>query len=200
MDFLLAAVTALVLVVPVELPDKTFVATLVLATRYPPWPVWIGVALAFGVQSLVAVTAGRLITLLPARPVHYVAAALFAVGAALLVRSARRAPVAELAQEEEYQEKVSGQARTGRSAAVASFLVLFASEWGDLSQLLTVGLVARGGHPVAVFAGSWTGLALVAGAAVLLGRILLRYVSLSLVQYVGAGVCLALAVVTLLSA
>ena len=52
------ALTALVLIVPVELPDKTFVATLVLATRYRPLLVWIGVGLAFIVQTLVAVTAG----------------------------------------------------------------------------------------------------------------------------------------------
>ena len=47
MEFLVALVTAFVLVVPVELPDKTFVATLVLATRYSPGPVWLGVTLAF---------------------------------------------------------------------------------------------------------------------------------------------------------
>ena len=37
------ALTAFVALVPVELPDKTFVATLVLATRYRPLLVWIGV-------------------------------------------------------------------------------------------------------------------------------------------------------------
>ena len=49
----------------VELPDKTFIAALVLATRYKPLAVWIGVGLAFGVQTLVAVTVGALATLLP---------------------------------------------------------------------------------------------------------------------------------------
>ena len=49
-----------------ELPDKTFVATLVLSTRYRPLAVWIGVGLAFGVQCLVAVTAGQVISL----PMH----------------------------------------------------------------------------------------------------------------------------------
>ena len=39
----------------VELPDKTFIATLVLATRFRPLFVWIGVSLAFLVQTLVAV-------------------------------------------------------------------------------------------------------------------------------------------------
>ena len=38
----------------VELPDKTFIAALVLSTRYRPLAVWIGVGLAFGVQTLVA--------------------------------------------------------------------------------------------------------------------------------------------------
>ena len=35
-----------------------------------PGPVWIGVTVAFGVQCLVAVAAGRLIALLPHRPVQ----------------------------------------------------------------------------------------------------------------------------------
>ena len=85
-------------------------------------------------------------------------------------------------------------------AASTSFGVLFLAEWGDLSQLLTAGLVAQGRHPVSVFAVSWVGLAAISAAAVLLGRVLLRYVSLTMVQYVGAAVCAALAVMTLYGA
>src|SRR5256714_13339102 len=193
MEFLVALVTAFVLVVPVELPDKTFVATLVLATRYTPVPVWTGVTLAFGVQCLVAVAAGRLISLLPERPVHLVAAALFAVGAVVLVRSAGRATAEEREREEEFERKVGYAKRSGVRAALASFGVLFLAEWGDLSQLLTAGLVAQGRHPVGVFVGSWAALALISATAVLLGRVILRYVSLSLVQYIGAGGCARLA-------
>jgi putative Ca2+/H+ antiporter (TMEM165/GDT1 family) len=200
MQFLVALVTAFVLVVPVELPDKTFVATLVLATRYSPGPVWLGVTLAFGVQCLVAVAAGRLISLLPQRPVHLVAAGLFAVGAVLLVRSAGRAAAEEHEREEEFERKVGDTKRSGVRAALASFGVLFVAEWGDLSQLLTAGLVAQGRQPLGVFAGSWAALALISLAAVLLGRVLMRYVSLSLVQYVGAAVCGLLAVVTVIGA
>ena len=200
MEFVVAAVTAFVLIVPVELPDKTFVATLVLTTRYRPILVWIGVVLAFGVQCLVAVAAGRLIAELPKLPVQLVAAALFLVGAVLLIRAARNDIDEEKEQEEEYQQKLGTTQRTGLRAVGASFLVLFAAEWGDLSQLLTAGLVARGGHPVAVFVGSWAGLAAVSGGAVLLGRVLLRYVSLQVVQYVGAGVCAVLALLTVISA
>jgi putative Ca2+/H+ antiporter (TMEM165/GDT1 family) len=61
----------------VELPDKTFIAALVLSTRYPPLAVWLGVGVAFGVQTLVAVTIGALATLLPGLLVRSVAAAIF---------------------------------------------------------------------------------------------------------------------------
>ena len=39
----------------VELPDKTFIATLVMSTRFRPLLVWVGVVAAFFVQTLVAV-------------------------------------------------------------------------------------------------------------------------------------------------
>lgn len=200
MEFLIAAATAFVLIFPVELPDKTFVATLVLATRYRALMVWLGVVAAFGVQCVVAVTAGRLIAVLPEKPVQFVTAALFLLGAIILARSARKAQQQEAEQEEEFEAKVGKQRRTGLRAAGASFLVLFAAEWGDLSQLLTAGLVARGGHPVAVFVGSWAALAAVSGLGVALGRVLLRYVSLTVVQYVGAALCLALTVITVITA
>lgn len=196
MESLVVALTAVALIVPVELPDKTFVATLVLATRYPPLPVWLGVVAAFGVQCLVAVGAGQLLSALPERPVTLVAAALFAIGAVVLLRGARRADVAEKEQEREYAGKIVTRVG-GWRAALASFLVLFTAEWGDLSQLLTAGLVASGKPAVPVFAGAWAALAAVSGAAVLLGRWLLRHVRLVLVRYVAAGVCAVLAVVTL---
>ncbi len=200
MAFLVAFATALLLVVPVELPDKTFVATLVLATRYRPAPVWFGVTTAFGVQCLVAVVAGRLVSLLPERPVHLVTAGLFALGAVVLLRSAGRATEEEKEREKEFDSKIGFGRVSGMRAAATSFGVLFLAEWGDLSQLLTAGLVAQGRHPVGVFAGSWVGLAAISAAAVLLGRVLLRYVSLTMVQYVGAAVCAALAVMTLYGA
>jgi putative Ca2+/H+ antiporter (TMEM165/GDT1 family) len=197
MDYVLAGMTAFILIAPVELPDKTFVATLVLATRYRPVPVWLGVIAAFGVQCVVAVAAGSLLTRLPARPVALVAAALFAIGALLLLRGARRADAEEAEHEREYASKIADDKR-GWRAAGASFLVLFTAEWGDLSQLLTAGLVAGGNPAVPVFIGSWLALIVVSGAAVLLGRVLLRYIRLSVVRYVAAGVCALLALVTLI--
>ncbi len=74
----------------VELPDKTFLATLVLSTRYRPLLVWIGVGLAFTVQTGVAVLLGSAASFLPDDLVRGLAAVMFLVGALLLLREARR--------------------------------------------------------------------------------------------------------------
>ena len=179
----------------VELPDKTFIAALVLSTRYKPFAVWVGVGLAFFVQTLIAVLAGHLTTYLPDTLVKSVALAIFLIGAFLLFKAAPGADAAEKEQEEEFTGKAT-EDRSGLKAVVASFLVLFAAEWGDLSQLLTISMIARYGHPVSVFIGAWGALLVVSGLAVLAGRVLLRYIKLSTVHYVGSGVCLLLAVVT----
>jgi putative Ca2+/H+ antiporter (TMEM165/GDT1 family) len=179
----------------VELPDKTFIAALVLSTRYKPLAVWVGVGTAFLVQTLIAVTIGKAVTLLPDTIVKSVAAAIFVIGAVLLFREAPKADAEEAETEEEYAAKAT-EARTGFRAVMASFLVLFAAEWGDLSQLLTISLVGRFHDPVSVFVGAWVALLVVSGLACVMGRVLLRYVKLSLIHYVGAAVCLVLAAVT----
>ena len=180
----------------VELPDKTFIAALVLSTRYRPLAVWIGVGIAFGVQCLVAVTVGAVATLLPETLVKGVTLLIFLVGAFVLVRTAPGADAAEQETEQEYADRAT-EPKTFFKAMVASFLVLFAAEWGDLSQLLTISFVTRFDDHVDVFLGAWAALLTVSGLAILAGRVLLRYLRLSLLHYVGAGVCLVLAVVTL---
>ena len=179
----------------VELPDKTFIAALVLSTRYKPLAVWVGVGLAFLAQTLIAVLAGQLATYLPEMLVRSVALVIFLVGAVVLFRAAPGADEEEKETEEEYAGKAA-EARTGLKAVGASFLVLFAAEWGDLSQLLTISMIARYGHPVSVFIGAWVALLTVSGLAVLAGRVLLRHIKLSTVHYVGSAVCLVLAGVT----
>jgi putative Ca2+/H+ antiporter (TMEM165/GDT1 family) len=179
----------------VELPDKTFIAALVLSTRYKPFAVWVGVGFAFLAQTLIAVLAGHLTTYLPDTLIKSVALVIFVIGAVVLYRSAPGADAEEKEQEEEYAAKAV-ESRTGLKAVAASFLVLFAAEWGDLSQLLTVSMVARYGHPVSVFIGAWGALLTVSGLAVLVGRVLLRHVRLSVIHYLGAAVCLVLAGVT----
>ncbi|MDQ3096054.1 MAG: TMEM165/GDT1 family protein [Actinomycetota bacterium] len=186
------------LIFPVELPDKTFVAALVLSTRYRPLAVWIGVGLAFGVQCLVAVTAGQAVSYLPDWVVHVVSTAMFLVGAIILFRAAPRADAEEQEQEAEFARKARTE-QQGWHAVATSFVVLFAAEWGDLSQILTLNLVARYGSPASVFVGAWVALLTVSGLAVLSGRLLLRYLKLSLLHHLAASVCLIFAAVGVVS-
>ncbi|WP_134740642.1 TMEM165/GDT1 family protein [Nocardioides sp. 503] len=176
----------------VELPDKTFLATLVLATKYRPILVWIGVGLAFTVQTLVAVLLGHAASLLPPDVVKTAAIVLFLVGAVVLFREGRSHQEAD---GEEFAEKA--QPVQGFRAVLASFLVLFAAEWGDLSQLLTLSLVAKYEAPLSVFVGALGALLTVSALAVIVGRSLLRFISIHVLHYLGAVVCLVLAALTI---
>ncbi|RZU34005.1 putative Ca2+/H+ antiporter (TMEM165/GDT1 family) [Blastococcus saxobsidens] len=179
---------AFVLVLPVELPDKTLFASLVLATRFPPLPVFVGVGTAFGLQVAIAVTAGSLLSLLPEALVTGVVALLFLVGAVILWRSA--GDVEDGGEAAEVREQTSFL----RAAAI-SFGVLFAAEWGDLSQLATAGLAARYEEPLSVFAGAWAALLVVSGLAVFLGKKLADRLPIPLIRRVAAGLFLVFAVV-----
>jgi len=195
---------AFILIFPAELPDKTFIATLVLSTRYRRLAVWLGVAVAFAVQSAIAVAAGGLLALLPQRLVLGITFLLFAAGAILMLVSGLRARSAEMAEEEseaeEFEESAARRAGASTSTwriALTSFIVLFTAEWGDLSQLLTAGLAARTGEPFSVFLGAWLALIIVAGIAVLIGGWLQKRVAMWRIRLVSAAVLAALAAWTL---
>lgn len=202
MDLLVVALT-FGTVFLVELPDKTFIATLVLSTKFRPLLVWIGVGCAFAVQTAIAVGLGQALALLPVTWVRIAAAVLFLAGAVILLREARNADAEEADTEAEYAERAAATAsshggrRRAFTAVLTSFLVLFAAEWGDLSQLLILSLAAKYDAPLAVFTGAFAGLLAVSGLAVLLGRWLLARIKLSTLHYVGGGMCLVLEAITL---
>jgi len=174
--FLAAAAIAFGVIVLVELPDKTLVATLVLSTRYRPRPVLVGVAAAFALQCAIAVTAGSVITLLPRRAVEAVVAALFAIGAVLLIRESLE-PDDDDVELAEHRES-----RPFWRIVLTCFGVLFAAEWGDASQLATASLAARIGNPFAVGVGAFTALVVVAGLAVFIGAKLRSRIRPKLIQ------------------
>ena len=193
--------TTFALILPAELPDKTFIATLVLATRFRHLWVWIGVAAAFAVQMAIAVLAGGLLALLPQRVVLGATFLLFAAGAFVMIRGGLASRASELkAQQEEADEvesRASGETTTTALRTVlVSFVVLFTAEWGDLSQLLTAGLAARTGQPLSVFIGSWLALLVVSGLAVLAGSWLRSRVPLWRIRLVSGAILTALAVWT----
>ena len=143
-----------------ELPDKTALAAIVLATRFSPRGVFVGTAAALAIQSGIAVAAGSLLALLPARIVHVGAGLLFIVSAAIMWR--RR-------DEPEPNRDEEPGARSFAKSVATAFAIAFVAEWGDLTQLGTAALAARYRAPLTVFAGSTLALWSVAAAAVFLG-------------------------------
>lgn len=159
-----------------ELPDKTMFASLVLATRGRPRQVWVGAAAAFLAHVLIAVTVGvTLFAVLPKRGIDAFVALMFAVGAVYAWWQSTRA-------EEEHALRPSAR----RSAVFTAFVVIFAAEWGDLTQILTANLAARYHAPLSVAIAAVLALWVVAGLAVSSGRLLLRFVDVRTIRRVTA--------------
>lgn len=199
------ALTTFALIFPAELPDKTFIATLVLATRFPRRAVWIGVAAAFAVQTAIAVLAGGLLSLAPERLVLGITFLLFAAGAIVMARGGLTSRAKERAAEQAEADELENAGRINEIPArprfwlvvTTSFTVLFAAEWGDLSQILTAGLSARTGSPISVFLGSWLALICVAALACLLGGFARDRFPIWRIKLVSAVILAALAIWTL---
>jgi putative Ca2+/H+ antiporter (TMEM165/GDT1 family) len=190
--------TVFALIVPAELPDKTFVATLVLSTRYRSAPVFAGAALGLVVQAAIAVAAGSAVAALPSTPVHAVSAAIFAVGAVLMFRSIEHPDAEEQTVEKELSHTPAHPSPA--RVVITSFVILFLAEWGDLTQLLTASLSAKYDKPVAVFLGSTLGLVFVAGVAVTGGKAMLRVLPLQWIRRVAAAAFAVVAILTALEA
>ncbi len=162
-----------------ELPDKTAVAALVLATRHRALPVLLGAGLALTVQSAVAVAAGGLFALLPRTAVHVAAGLTFLASAFFMWR-----------QKEDAEEEVrAASGPVGASflrSAWLSFGVVFVAEWGDLTQIATAALAAQTRAPLTVFAGATLALWLVTSIAVVLGHRAARYLNPRTTQRVAA--------------
>jgi len=200
------SLTTFALIFPAELPDKTFIATLVLATRFPRRAVWIGVAAAFAVQTAIAVLAGGLLSLAPERLVLGITFLLFAAGAVIMARGGLASRAAEQRSETDEVEELERSQRINEIPAqprfwlvvTTSFGVLFAAEWGDLSQILTAGLAARTASPISVFLGSWVALIAVAALACFLGGFLSERFPIWRIKLVSAVILSGLAIWTLI--
>lgn len=194
--------TAFATIFIAELPDKTMLATIVLSTRFRrPFSVWTGAALALTTQMVIATSAGRLLSLLPERPVRFGVASLFAIGAFVLWRS--RDPdssepddhegiAADLPERDNPTARRVERMPTSRVVATV-FGIVFLAEWGDLTQITTASLAAKG-HAVSVFIGAAAAMVSVAAIGVVAGRSLLRVVPARVLHRIAAAVFAALAV------
>ncbi|MGH3429367.1 MAG: TMEM165/GDT1 family protein [Pseudonocardiaceae bacterium] len=191
---LLAGVFGVIFVA--ELPDKTALASLVLGTRYPPGFVFIGVAAAFALHVVIAVTAGSALSLAPHRIVEAIVAVLFLAGAALML----------LRGEDGCDDHHSVRDRRAVGPAgfwtvvATSFGVLFVAEFGDLTQIATANLAAEYHDPLTVGTGAVLGLWAVGGLAILGGRQLLRWIALTWIARAAALVMTVLGVISAIHA
>jgi Ca2+/H+ antiporter, TMEM165/GDT1 family len=178
-----------------ELPDKSMFASLILATRYRALWVWAGAAAAFTVQMVIAVTAGRLLDLLPHRAVDGVAAFLFVAGATYLVAASFRQP----------QRDDADAARQGQPAlspwrvAGTAFTVISVAELGDITQLATANLAARY-DPLLVLAGALLGLWAASAIAVVVGTKSLRVIPMAWVSRIAGTILLILGIYSAVAA
>lgn len=218
---LLAAVFGIIFVA--ELPDKTALASLVLGSRYRSSFVFVGVAAAFALHVIIAVTAGSVLSLAPRRIVEAVVAMLFLAGGAVLLRrggesagdqhagagaSQPHQQPSDSVSTDEHEARgtadVLTRVRSERRArptgfwkvAATSFAVLFVAEFGDLTQIATANLAARYHDPLTVGVGAALGLWAVGGLAILGGRQLLRWVPLTWIARVAALVMTVLGVLS----
>jgi Ca2+/H+ antiporter, TMEM165/GDT1 family len=178
-----------------ELPDKSMFASLVLGTRYRPSWVWAGAAVAFTVHMAIAVTAGRLLALLPHRVVDAVVAGLFVAGSAYLWTASFRPGHRDGAD----AARQGGRAPSFLRVAGASFGVVFLAEWGDITQLTTANLAARY-DPFLVFTGATLGLWAVAAVAVTVGAKSLSLIPMTWVRRITATIMLGLGIYTAVAA
>jgi Ca2+/H+ antiporter, TMEM165/GDT1 family len=179
-----------------ELPDKTAIASLILGTKYRPSWVFAGVAAAFLVHAVIAVAAGSLLALIPERPLQAVVAALFLLGAVLMLRSHGN----EVGEEEAEEAPDLGDDAPFRKVAWTSFAVIMVAEFGDLTQIVTANLAAKYQDPLAVGIGATLALWAVGGIAIVGGRGLLKVLPLHLIVRAAAVIMIVLAGISLAKA
>jgi putative Ca2+/H+ antiporter (TMEM165/GDT1 family) len=149
-----------------ELGDKTQLAALALATRYPPWKVLLGVALGFAVITALGVGVGGVLAdTLPDELVTLAAGLLF-LGFAVRELLELRDPDDEEADEDELVE------RRTRSPVVTSALTIGLAELGDKTQIAAVALAANasGLALVGVWAGATAGEVAACALGIIAGR------------------------------
>ncbi len=163
-----------------ELPDKTFLATVIMSTRARPLMVVLGASSALTIQMGLAVGAGSLLTLFPVHWKDLVVGVLFLAGAAYLLF------VPESVEEEKGQREGDiEKAATHWKEITTAFVVVFIGEFGDLTQIQAANFEARLHQPLEVFVASSLALIAVSFLAAYSGRALQRVIPLHRVRLGG---------------
>lgn len=176
-----------------ELPDKSLFAALVLGSRLPAFYVWLGAASAFLVHVIIAVSAGKLLTLLPHQLMEIIIALLFFGGAMLLFfgkhgleRKSSHTPE----QNDHSRLRVFGTA----------FSVIFIGEWGDITQIATANYAAKYHEPLSVAIGATAGLWAVTALAIVVGTKALNLIPPKILLRIMGSIMLIFAILSAVSA
>jgi putative Ca2+/H+ antiporter (TMEM165/GDT1 family) len=163
-----------------ELPDKTFLATVIMATRARPLMVVLGGSLALTIQMGLAVGAGTLLTFFPVHWKDLIVGGLFLGGAAYLLF------VPESAEEEKGRREADiEKAATRWKEITTAFIVIFIGEFGDLTQIQAANFEARLHQPLEVFVASSFALIAVTFLGAYSGRALQRRIPLHRIRLGG---------------
>jgi len=177
-----------------ELPDKTFVATVIMSTKARPLMVALGASLAMAVQMAMAVGAGSLLTLFPVHWKDLIVGLLFLGGGAYLL-FVPESEEEEKGRREAAMEKVASHWREFATA----FVVIFIGEFGDLTQIQAANFEAKLHQPLEVFGASTLALIGVSFVGAYGGRALQRVVPLKRIRLGGGLIFTGLGVWTLVS-
>lgn len=215
-----AFTAALSLITASEIGDKTFFIAVILASRYPRKPVFLGAVVALAAMTILSVGIGRFIVLLPQLfskylpsslsfltqiSIEYVAAFLFLISGINLLYSARgMSPQTDVDVMNEAEEAIVAgerkfrQRNTAWKIFVESCVLTFIAEWGDRTQFATITLAASK-DSIGVMLGSIVGHTICALIAVIGGKAIASHISERTITIIGGILFTLLAIVTIIS-
>lgn len=191
---MLTAFTAgLVLITISELGDKTFFIAVILSMQHSRRVVFVGVTAALAAMTVLSVIFGQLLSALTQGSkiyVHYAEIALFIAFGLKLLYDAKKMPakaeeeVIEEAKEAVEKAHLDSQQKSIWSMLLKSFLLTFIAEWGDRTQIATIGLAASN-NPIGITIGAILGHAICAAIAVIGGRLIAGKISERQITFIG---------------
>jgi putative Ca2+/H+ antiporter (TMEM165/GDT1 family) len=204
---MLEAFTAGLLLITIsELGDKTFFIAMILAMRYPFNLVFPGVTAALTTMTILSVGMGQILKFLPQKYTHYTIIGLFIVfGIKLLYDASKMSnqPNCQVIKEAELavaecEQKAVGKLGKKWSVIVEGFVLTFLAEWGDRTQITTIGLAASQ-NALGVTTGAILGHAICALIAVVGGRLVAGKISEKLITAIGGVIFLVFALASIVN-
>jgi Ca2+/H+ antiporter, TMEM165/GDT1 family len=213
-----AFTAALSLITASEIGDKTFFMAVILASRYPRRPVFLGVVVALAAMTILSVGIGQFLLLLPQFisqylppslsfltqiSIEHIAALLFLIFGIKLLYSARgmssQTDVEVMNEAEEAivaGERKFRQHNTAWRIFIESCVLTFIAEWGDRTQFATITLAASK-DSIGVMLGGIVGHTICALIAVIGGRAIASHISERTITIIGGLLFILLAIVTI---